>query len=101
MHVILPFSTRIRALVTDALHHEGNIVHANIPSSRISTSLATTTLQYEGNITHANLLSILKRSTRMTQLPTTTLYHVGSTNALPKTTTFHHEKKLARVSFSL
>jgi hypothetical protein len=35
----------------------------------------------------------------MTQLPTTTLYHVGSTNALPKTTTFHHEKKLACASF--
>ena len=60
-----------------------------------------TTLQYEGNITHANFLSILNRSTRMSQLPTTTLHRLGSTNALPRTTTFHHEKKLARVSFSL
>jgi hypothetical protein len=83
------------------LHHEGNLTHAIFPYLTSTSASPKTTLQYEGNITHANLLSILKRSTRMTQLPTTTLYHVGSTNALPKTTTFHHEKKLARVSFSL
>jgi hypothetical protein len=60
-----------------------------------------TTFQYEGNITHANFLSILKTSIRTSQFPITTLNRVGSTNALPKTTTFHHEKKIARVSFSL
>jgi hypothetical protein len=83
------------------LHREGNLTHAILPYLTSTSASPKTTLQYEGNITHANFLSILKRSTRMSQLPTNTLHRVGSTNALPKTTTFHHGKKLARVSFSL
>jgi hypothetical protein len=81
------------------LHHEGNLTHAIFPYLTSTSASPKTTLQYEGNITHANLLSILKRSTRMTQLPTTTLYHVGSTSALPKRTTLQHEGMLASVCF--
>ena len=83
------------------LHHEGDLTQAIFSYLTSTSASPKTTLQYEGNITHANFLSIIKRSTRMSQLPRTTLHRVGSTNALPRKTIFHHEKKLACVSFSL
>ena len=92
-HVIFPSlinkRTRTRPF---PMHHEGNLMHDIFPYLKSTRASPKTTLQHEENITHANYLSILKRSTKTSQLPTTTLHRVGSTNALPKTTTFHHEK---------
>jgi hypothetical protein len=64
-------------------------MHASFPYMTSTSALPKTTIQHRGNLTHANFVSILKRSTRTSQLPTTTLHRVGRTNALPKTTTMH------------
>ena len=102
-HVSFPSIPSTNTFPKNKLHHKGKLAHARFPSSTSTSALPKTILHREGNLTHASFPSIMKQSTRTSTLPMppkgnlthASLYSImkKSTNALPKTTTLHHEGK--------